>query len=172
MTTASPATAATTPATRTTAPTTEASPDDKDFLLAADGASYYGGRDALTVTRRDGESITWPLPPKAVAAGAAEPLLFRTPDGLLFLVNAPGRVVRLRPTPDAPEPFELDGVFTRTVPSDPSPLRVWLDPANRLCYAAGNRVTVLFTQGRIPPAIAEKMRPEDFPQDESDDDDK
>ena len=47
------------------------------------------------------------------------------------------------------------------------PLRIWLDPADRICIAhGGNRITVLFPLGRIPPAIAEKMRPEDFPPDD------
>jgi hypothetical protein len=83
---------------------------------------------------------------------------------LLFLFNEPGRIVRIRPQPESEEPFTVEAVFTRTVPSDLAPLRIWLDPADRICFAHDkNRLTVLFPLGRIPPAIAEKMRPEDFP---------
>jgi hypothetical protein len=169
-TTTAPTTTTTAPAT-TTATTQEATTqasatlDPKDFLLAVGGDHYYNGRDALVVEREDGSVVTWPLP--AAATGAtAKPILLRTRDGLLFLVNAPGRIARIRPTPDGAEPFDLEAVFTRTIPSDANPLRVWLDPADRICYAVGSRITILFPIGRIPPQIGEKMRPEDFPTEE------
>jgi hypothetical protein len=61
----------------------------------------------------------------------------------------------------------VEAVFTRGVPSDSTPLRIWLDPADRICIAHDqSRITILFPNGRIPPAIAQKMRPEDFPPDE------
>jgi hypothetical protein len=134
---------------------------ESPLLVTPDGDRLFGGTDALKILRPDGTVVTWPLPTAAI--GTARPILLRTRDHLLFLINAPGRIVRIRPTPDGAEPFAVESVFTRGVPSDANPLRVWLDPADRICYAHGTRVTVLFTIGRIPPAIAEKMRPEEFP---------
>jgi hypothetical protein len=110
--------------------------------------------------RPDGSVLSWPLPPSAV--GDAKPILLRTRDDLLFLFNAPGRIVRIRPTPDADQPFAVEAVFTRKVPSDPAPLRIWLDPDDRICIAHDqNRLTVLFPIGRIPQGIAMKMQGDD-----------
>jgi hypothetical protein len=134
-------------------------------LTAPDGTQYYDGRQTLTAIHPDGSRLIWPLPQKALGTG--KPTLLRTRDGRLFLLNEPGRVVRIRPTPDSVDPFKVEAVFTRGVPSDPTPLRIWLDPADRICIAHDqDRITVLFPLGRIPPAIAQKMRPEDFPPDE------
>jgi hypothetical protein len=137
------------------------------LLVTPAGDCYYDGRLALRLTRADGTTVTWPLPALAVGT-AAKPTLLRTRDDLLFLFNEPGRIVRIRPTPDDPaQPFAVEAVFTRLVPTDPAPLRIWLDPADRICVAYGtNRVTVFFPIGRIPPDIAAKMRPEDFPPEE------
>jgi hypothetical protein len=162
-----PATTRAATTTTTTSPTSQTSAlSPQDFLLSTpDGAQYYDGRQTLTVIHLDGSRLTWPLPQQAV--GTAKPTLLRTRDGHLFLFNEPGRVVRIRPTPDSIEPFKIEAVFTRGVPSDPKPLRIWLDPADRICIAHDqNRITVLFPTGRISPAIAQMMRPEDFPPDE------
>ena len=158
---------ATTNATTTSAdtrPATEISVfNTQDLLLTTpDGMRYYDGRQSLNVVRADGSRVAWLLPELAVGAGRVT--LLRNRENLLFLCNSPGRIVRLRPTPEEDQPFRVDAVFTRTVPADPNPLRIWLDPADRICIAhSGNCVTILFTIGRIPPAIAEKMRLEDFP---------
>jgi hypothetical protein len=147
--------------------TTQAAPVDlgPPILVAADGTRYYDGRQALKVVRQDRSMVDWPLPEAAVGTG--KPTLLQTKDGLLFLFNEPGRVVRIRPTTAGDAPFEYEATFTRGIPSDTNTTRIWLDPADRICIAhGGNRVTVLFPNGRIPPAIAEKMRPEDFPPDD------
>jgi hypothetical protein len=165
-TTTTPTTTA--PAT-TSAATTQDSPGPaQDLLLTApDGTRYFGGNDALRVTRPDGTSVTWPLPGQAAGSGA--PTLLRTSDNLLFLFNTPGRIVRIRPTPDDAEPFTLDAVFTRLVPNDPNPIRIWMDPADRICIAhGGNRITVLFPIGRIPPAIVGMMGRDDLPPEDPD----
>jgi hypothetical protein len=163
-----PTTRSTTPATTTTtttAPaTTQSAPVDlgPPLLVARDGTRYYDGRQTLKVVRPDHATIDWSLPGAAVGTG--KPTLLQTRDGLLFLFNEPGRVVRIRPTPDGDPPFEFEAAFTRGIPSDAEIARIWLDPSDRICIAhGGNRITVLFPNGRIPPAIAEKMRPEDFP---------
>jgi hypothetical protein len=152
----------------TTGPaTTQAAAPDfgPPLLTLPDGTRYYDGRQSLKVVRPNGSILDWPLPQQAVGTG--KPTLLRTRDGLLFLFNEPGRVVRIRETPDAESPLEFEAVFTRGIPSDADVARIWLDPADRICIAhGGNRITVLFPIGRIPPAIAEKMRPEDFPPDD------
>jgi hypothetical protein len=135
------------------------------LLVTSDGTRYYDGKQSLKMLKPDGTVVSWTLPDSAVGSGT--PTLLRNHENLLFLCNAAGRIVRIRPTPDDDEPFRVDGVFTRGVPTDPAPLRIWLDSADRICIAhSGNTITILFTVGRIPPAIAEKMRPEDFPPDE------
>lgn len=158
-------TAATAPSTGPA--TTQATPVDlgPPLLVAADGTRYYDGRQALKVVRPDRPMVDWTLPEAAVGTG--KPTLLQTKDGRLFLFNEPGRVVRVRPTPTGDAPFEYEATFTRGIPSDSNTARIWLDPADRICIAhGGNRITVLFPSGRIPPAIAEKMRPEDFPPDD------
>jgi hypothetical protein len=153
--------------TTTSAPSTQDSAlSTQDLLLVtSDGTAYYDGRQSLKVAQPDGTIIDWPLPESAV--GTAKPTLLRTRGDLLFLFNESGRIVRIRPTPEGDQPFVVEAVFTRQVPSDPSPQRIWLDPADRICIAhSQNRITVLFPIGRIPPSIAEKMRPEDFPPDD------
>ena len=181
-TTTTTAPAATRSATTTTSPSAATAPSTSDDEIAAlgapllvtpDGVRYYGGAQSLRILGPAGELITWPLPEKAVGS-AAKPALLRTSDGLLFLFNEPGRIVRLRenrPDPDtaAPpdEPVTFEAAFGRHVPTDPAPLRIWLDPAERICIAhGGSRVTVLFPTGRIPRSIAEKMPAQDSAADE------
>ncbi|HEY7115073.1 MAG TPA: hypothetical protein VH475_00720 [Tepidisphaeraceae bacterium] len=156
------------PATRPATTRATTTPDlGPPLLVLPDGTRFYDGRQSLKVVKPDGALIDWPLPQLAVGAG--KPTLLRTREGLLFLFNEPGRVVRIRPTPGDDQPFVVDAVFTRQIPSDADPLRIWLDPADRICIAhGGNRITVLFPIGRVPPAIAEKMRPEDLALDEED----
>jgi hypothetical protein len=157
--------------TTSTAPATTTATTQEDLgtpiLTTPDATRYYDGQHALKVVRPDGTLVTWPLPQSAV--GDAPPTLLRTREGLLFLFNAPGRIVRIRPTPGEDEPFTLDGVFTRNVPNDPAPLRIWMDPADRICIAhGGNRITVLFTIGRIPPVIVGMMGSGDLPPEDPD----
>jgi hypothetical protein len=173
-TTAAAATRPTTSPRASTTPTTAPSttqPATPDFgpplLTTPDGTRYYEGRQSLKVVHPDGSTLDWPLPAQAVGTG--RPTLLRTRDGLLFLFNEPGRVVGIRETPNADPPLAFEAAFTRGIPSDTEVARIWLDPADRICIAhGGNRITVLFPLGRIPPAIAEKMRPEDFPPDDDD----
>ena len=78
----------------------------------------------------------------------------QTPDGLLFLFNQPGRLLRIRPTPDLNEPFKLEATFTRDIPNADHPARVWLDPAGRIDFVTdGNVLTIAFQAGIIPKEI-------------------
>ena len=149
-------TAATSPATTTTSPAEEPGPL---LLVDADGNRYYDGRNALVVVNKDGRRTTWTLPPTATGGGSGQVFLVRTNDGLLFLFNQPGRVLRIRPTPDGAEPFELEATFTRNVPSADPITRVWLDPAGRIIMAYGTKLAIMFPQGYIPPAIAKLLPP-------------
>ena len=127
------------------------------LLRTPDGTTYAGGRDALDVTPAAGRRRRWPLPPQAVGTAETAPVLMRTDDGLLFLYNAPGRLLRLRPTPAAADPLALEATFTQDLPDD-VPTRVWLDPAGRIDFAvAGHQLTVTFPAGRIPKPIAEMI---------------
>ena len=154
--TSRPTTSTTHPA---TSPTTQPlGPLGPLLLTAPDGTRYYDGRTTLHVVTRDGGQVTWPLP--ATANGtAAKVHLVRMSDGLLFLYNAPGRILRIRPTPDEPEPFFLEATFTRNIPNADDVTRLWADPADRLIMAYGTKLAIMFPRGYIPPAIASKMPP-------------
>jgi hypothetical protein len=152
----------TTLAATTTASTQDSTLSTQDLLLVApDRTHYYGGKDSFRVIKPDGQTINWPFPNNAIGT-SEKPTLLRTRDNLLFLFNEPGRIVRIRPNIDhetgqyreGEPPFEVEAVFTRKVPTDPTPLRIWLDPADRICIAHEQKhITLLFPLGRIPPAI-------------------
>ena len=141
----SSASSALAPATQPTAP---------PILVDRDGRRWFDGRQSLHVVEPGGKTIDWPLPPTAAGDDAFEPVLLRTTGGLLFLFNQPGRVVRIKPTPDAPEPFAVEAVFTHRIPSSDAIRRIWLDPAGRIVIAyEANRLAILFPTGRIPRVI-------------------
>jgi hypothetical protein len=138
--------AATLPA--TTQAATRAS---QPILVDRDGRKYLDGINTITVLEKSGKMTVWPLPPKAVGSGEVH--LIRAKDGTLFLFNAPGRVLRIKPTPEAAQPFELDATFTHRVPNVDHFTRVWLDPANRIIMTYDTHMAILFAEGRIPRAL-------------------
>ena len=154
--------------TATSATTTATAPaEDLGELILVDAAgnAYYDGKQSIVRIRGNGERVQWPLP--ATATSSMGPVLLKSAAGHLYLINAPGRVVRLREywEPDH-APFAVEAVFTRKVPDDARPLRIWLDPADRICFAHDRvRITVLYPLGRIPPSIASLMPAEDEPAD-------
>jgi hypothetical protein len=125
------------------------------LLIDESGTSYYDGLTALEAVSWDGHSTVWQLPPAAVGKGPVT--LIKTRDGLLFLFNQPGRVLRIRPTPGEAEPFAREATFTRRIPSVSRPKRIWLDPAGRICVVDARRVILFFPQGFIPPRIRDLM---------------
>ena len=151
-----PATTTSTTASATMASTT-APADDVILLRTADGTRYADGRSAIVTVTPTGRRTRWPLPPEAAGDADTVPVLMRTDDGLLFLYNAPGRLLRLRPATDGT--FAVEATFTKGIP-DEDVARVWLDPAGRIDFAvAGDRpaLTVTFPAGRVPKAIADMM---------------
>jgi hypothetical protein len=147
---------ATQPATQATSRPTTAASFGNPILIAADGTRYYDGRTSLIMVKKNKEQTTWPLPGTAV--GVAEPVLMQTQDGLLFLFNQPGRLLRIRPTPGQSEPFKLEATFTTDIPNADHPARVWLDPAGRIDFVTdGNVLTLTFPAGNIPKEIRQMM---------------
>jgi hypothetical protein len=129
-------------------------PHGPPLLTDKDGRTYYEGRELLVVTDQRGRTVKWPLPAEAV--GKAEKVwLVRSDEGLLFLFNQPGRVVRIKPTPDKPEPYAVEKVFVDRIPNSDKIQRIWLDPANRICIAyEKNKLAILFPTGRVPKDLA------------------
>ena len=127
----------------------------KPLLVDPDGTQYSDGLTTLRVLKKDGTRILWPLPP--VANGKGPATLLRSPDGALFLFNQPGRVLRIRPTPDGPEPFTIEATFTKRIPSVDKPSRVWTDPAGRIVIADTRRLIIFFPEGYVPPRIRDMM---------------
>ena len=128
------------------------------LLTNRDGTRYFGGVTELRVVPRDGPETVWPLP--AISQGKEDsPVhLVRTPtDGRLYLFNQPGRVLRIKPTPEEAEPFAVEATFTKGIPSIASPTRVWLDPAGRIIVAYETKLATLFPSGYIPPQIRQKI---------------
>jgi hypothetical protein len=143
----------------TTSPTTL--PADPTIFVDATGGRFYDGQSTLRYIAPDGRDITWNLPPEAVGSTPTPHLI--EAENRLFLFNEPGRVLRLRRTPKSAEPFALEATFTRNIPNIDSPTRLWLDPAGRIVMAYdGDRLTIMFPTGRIPPAIAQRMLASDL----------
>ncbi len=139
----------------TTMPATTRSatrPVGPPLLVDGHHRAYYDGRRTLTVVDPSGRTIEWPLPNEAVGQGEAH--LLQAKDKTLFLFNAPGRVLRIRPTPTAAQPFALDATFTHRIPNVDHPTRIWLDPANRIIEAYNTHLAIMFPAGRIPPEMA------------------
>jgi hypothetical protein len=125
------------------------------ILIDQDGTRYFDGSKTLRITPPNGTTITWNLPPSAVGNG--DVWLFHCGPDRFFLFNQPGRVLRLRRTPNAAEPFELEATFTRHIPNT-DPERIWLDPAGRIDIAyGGDKLVILFPTGRVPPDIQQLM---------------
>ena len=135
------------------APSTQSCP----LLTTPDGTKFFDGQTTLKMIDKAGQTQTWPLPS---AVGDTSPTLIRTPDGILFLFNQPGRVLRIKPTPAATQPFQLEATFTKDIPVSDHPARIWLDPLGRIDFVTdGNLLVIMFPTGHIPPEI-EKMMPE------------
>jgi hypothetical protein len=174
-TTTAPATIATTsPTTRAaTTETTQASTQESlgpPILVDKDGRKYYDGRQRLVVIDpATGKRTEWTLPGTAVGS-LADVVLMRTSDGILFLYNQPGRLVRIKPTPAGAEPFVVDAIFTHRIPQPEKLARIWLDPAERIvmCYDT-HFLAVMFPQGRVPRDIVVLVPATDL---ESEDDEK
>lgn len=143
------------PATARTAIPDELSTGEKPIFVASNGTRYYGGVEDLRVITTTGERTVWPLPP--IAHGEAPAHLAQSADGVLFLFNQPGRVLRIRATPDALDPFTIDATFTRNIPFADKITRVWIDPAGRLIMAHENRLAIMFPAGYIPDRIRQLM---------------
>jgi hypothetical protein len=140
----------------TTSPTTSTSAPP--ILIDKDGTRYYDGVASLRVVNTDGKTTTWTLPDEAHGADGATVWLVRAGDDRLFLFNAPGRVLRIKRTPNGPEPFALEATFTRRIPSSDNFQRVWVDPAGRIVIAHDiDTLSILFPTGMIPPEIARKI---------------
>jgi len=107
------------------------------------------------VVAPSGARTTWTLPD--IANGKAPVHLVRTEDGRLFLFNQPGRVLRIKPTPGAAQPFTVEATFAKNIPSVDEPTRIWLDPAGRIIIAYEKRLAILFPSGFIPPRLKDLM---------------
>jgi hypothetical protein len=149
------------PASSSSSATIELQPavDSTGPLLAVDlaGNCYYEGKSSLTIIAPSGFRQTWSLPADCIGT-EDHPWLVCTREGMLFLFNDAGKVIRLRPTPGELEPLAVDAVFSHRIPHFGSIKRIWLDPAGRIAVAYDeSRLAILFPTGQIPPEIADKM---------------
>ncbi len=135
--------------------------EGKVLLVDGEGTCYYGGQAGLKLIRKDGSRVEWRLPEEA--RGDGEVHLVRTGEGVLFLINRPGRVLRIRPRGVGEgEPFELEATFTRGIPRAEHLERVWVDPFGRICMAyEGSKLALLFPRGYIPTGVLNLMTVED-----------
>jgi hypothetical protein len=130
----------------------------KPLLIDPQGAEDSDGIETLRVASQSGPTIIWPLPASAVGRASPPPTLLRTGDAVLYLFNQPGRVLRIRKSPEGSiEPFVVEATFTKKVPSVDRPRRIWLDPAGRIVIADKTRLVIFFPQGYIPARIRDLM---------------
>ncbi len=135
-------------------PTTNES--SQPILTHTDGSRDFDGRETLRVIKPDGTTITWRLPPEAVGSGIV--WLVRAGEDRLFLFNEPGRILRIKPTPEGPEPFKIEATFTRKIPNSDNFSRLWVDPAGRIVIAHDiDTLSIMFPTGIVPPEIAKKI---------------
>lgn len=134
-------------------------PSQPPILVDTEGNRYYDGKSELLVSKPDGTQVRWTLPPEAIGDGPVH--LFRNSDGRLFLFNQPGRVLRIKPTPNQKEPYVVERAFTHGIPNTRSPTQIWLDPADRIVIAEDKELTILFTKGTVPRPIQLLMPPEE-----------
>ncbi len=126
------------------------------LLIAPEGRQYFGGNDQLIVVHANGSQTVWRLPPEA--RGDATPHLVQTADRRLYLFNQAGRIARIASTPEDPEPFTVEAIFTHKIPNHREIIRMWLDPAGRLILLANeHELAICFPEGRIPRPIANLM---------------
>lgn len=161
------------PATRpASGPATQAADELADFLTEADlqrpllrdtdGNTYFDGRESLKIVRKDGTFDRLPLTGVQRGGDDYAPALIRTRNGRFFLFNQPGRVLRLRATPDEAAPFAVEATFAHRIPNVP-PTRIWLDPFNRIIIAHGdNALALLFPDGYIPTETLALIPPGDL----------
>jgi hypothetical protein len=146
---------ATQPATRRVAPSPV--PAVPALLIDADGTSYFGGVTSLRIVDRFGDETNWSLSAEAAGTEGFNVTLLQTRDKRLFLMNGPEKVVRLKPTPGAAEPLTLEAVLKPNLPTEETPIRIWLDPAGRIIVVYEHKLAVMFPRGYIPAAIRERM---------------
>jgi len=142
-----------------TQPTTERSPTTMEaqppLWVDADGTQYFGGiTDVWRV--KHGVKTRCPLPLDAKGT-ADRPWLMKDKAGHLYLLNQPGQIVRLSGTFKSGQPLKIDATFTQNVPNS-TPLRVWIDPADRIVILHDdNQLAIGFCQGVMPAAILDKI---------------
>lgn len=121
---------------------------DHALLRDDDDATWSIGADHVVRRTADGAARTIALPPGDFAPHA-RPRLVDAGDRGLFLLDRPGRVLRLTPGPDP----RIDAVFVApTLAAEP--VRAWLDPAGRLAIVDdAPALTLLFVQGPPPRAL-------------------
>lgn len=123
------------------------------ILTRANGDEIFDGLTRLVLKSKTGNSIDWPLPIELNGSGIdGRALLFETPgEHRLMLVNAPGRIIRLKLNDDK-SGFEVEAIFAKHIPSGEI-RRIWQDPAGRIIIASGKgKLTICFPDGDIPRA--------------------
>ncbi|HEY1922036.1 MAG TPA: hypothetical protein VGG44_04665, partial [Tepidisphaeraceae bacterium] len=148
----------------TTTPTTAPAPvNTPQLLIDPDGNRYFGGQTNLTMLTHSGKRFDWPLPDACAGSPDQPPWLITDGNGHLLLFNSIGRIARLRATPDGPDPFVLEAVFTEHIPDFHDIRRIWLDPAGRISVAyEGSHLALIFPTGQVPPEIEDKILPQDL----------
>jgi len=131
-------------------PATE--PSSGELLTDRAGRKIFNGTQSLKIVPTTGPARTLSLP--AIATGNDPVTLIEAADKKLFLFNQPGRVLRLSPL-DGPD-VNVEATFTRNIPNG-EPVRIWLDPAGRICMVIEDSIAVMFPSGAIPHQIATKM---------------
>ncbi len=145
------------PTTTATAPSSLfAGTDGLPLLVTDDGTQYFDGRTKLDVLDPAGRLTSWPLPPIANGRRPGRAPRAHAPRRHALPLQPARPRACIRPTPDKPEPFEVEATFTSCIPSTPKLTRVWPDPAGRIIKMHGREMSILFPDGYIPPKIVRR----------------
>ncbi|MGA3067425.1 MAG: hypothetical protein ABSF29_11320, partial [Tepidisphaeraceae bacterium] len=108
-----------------------------------------------------GRQDVWPLPDQAAGSPDFRPWLVTFGQDRLLLLNADGRIVRLKP--DGDRAFAVEAIFDHGLGFLRSITRVWQDPAGRIDVAySNNQLAIIFPTGRVDPQFADEILPKDL----------
>lgn len=111
------------------------------------GSTVWTGGEFLELENPDG-TRTRQRRPEDLPADVIDGVYHRNH---VYLLHPQGRLSRLKAEPMQPQPLTVDAVFSDNIPEIQGILRMWVDPAERICIATSDgRLVVIFADAQMP----------------------